>query len=372
MKRHWWNGSMTLLVIRDADQAVKQVSVSKMLVVSVPIVAVISISGLFLAMQWKSTAHIQELQGQVTSQTMALDVTVKDKDEAIRLLKSEVIRLSSQAESVKDQLEQMSSLEKQLQQFVEGYIAPSDASKHSAMLSTPSQSSRWNERIQVGGEDIEASTDQILNLANRSRIDLKQVSDMLNTMQRSVPTTLKQAQYRQSTIAGTPSIWPTKSRRITSSFGYRQDPMHGRAAFHAGLDIGGELGDPVYAAADGKVIEAGFQPARGNYIVIRHVNQLDTWYMHLQSILIDVNDTVAKGDRIAKLGNTGRSTGPHLHFQIVQRGEPIDPFPYVRNALYETTSSKKSIPTPLIRTRRSSEPLTSLSTRADSYPIYQS
>lgn len=371
MKRHWWNGSMTLLVIRDADQAVKQVNVSKMLVVSVPIAAIMSITGLFLAMQWKSTVQIQELQGQVTTQTMALDVTVKDKDEAIRLLKNEVIRLSTQAESVKDQLEQMSALEKQLQQFVEGYIAPPGEQRNSAMLSAPAQAPAWNERNQVGGEDIEANTDQILQLANRSRIDLQQISEMLNTMQRSVPSTLMQAKNRQTTIAGTPSIWPTKSRRITSNFGYRQDPMHGRAAFHAGLDIGGELGDPVYAAADGKVIEAGFQPARGNYIIIRHVNQLDTWYMHLQSILVDVNDTVAKGDAIAKLGNTGRSTGPHLHFQIVQRGEPIDPFPYVRNALNENANSKKLLPSPLIRTRRSTEPLTSLSTRAETYPMHQ-
>lgn len=342
---------MTLLIIRDVEQAVKQVNISKMFVASVPIAAILSTSGFFLAGQWKSAAQIQELQKLVSTQTIALEVTVKDKDKVIRLLQNEIVRLSSETESVKSKMEQISKLENQLQLLIKGYIVPS-AKLKSAMLSTDlRQSPAWNERKQVGGENTEVSIRQSLELAHRSCSDLKQVNDTLHTMQKLVPATLKKVQNIKTTIAGTPSIWPTKSRRITSGFGYRQDPMHGRAAFHAGLDIGGKLGDPVYAAAEGKVIEAGSQPTRGNYIVIHHGNQLETWYMHLQSLLVDVNDNVSKGDHIAKLGNTGRSTGAHLHFQVLQQGKPIDPFPFMRHALTDKLTSTNSLPPSLTRNR---------------------
>lgn len=332
MKRHWWNGAITLLIIRDAEQAVRQVNVSKLFVVSfVPIAAILSISGLFLAVQWKSADQIQELQELVSTQAITLDVTVKDKDKVIRLLQNEVVRLSSETAAVKSKMEQINKLEKQLQLFIKDYIAPSTKLKGTALFTDLKQSSAWNKHNQVGGENMGASIQQSFELAHRSRFDLKQVNDMFHTMQGLVPATLKQAQDIQVTIARTPSIWPTRSRYVTSSFGYRQDPIHGRTVFHPGLDIGGELGDPVYAAAEGKVIEAGFQPARGNYIVIHHGNRLETWYMHLQSILMHVNDNVSKGDLIAKLGNTGRSTGAHLHFQVLQHGKPIDPFPLIRN-----------------------------------------
>ncbi|MCY9516424.1 M23 family metallopeptidase [Paenibacillus apiarius] len=330
MKRRWWKGRMTLLVIRDAEQTVRQLNMSKMLIVSVPIAAVLSISGLILSMQWKSAAHIRDLEGQLSNQSAALDITVKDKDEAIRLLQNEIVRLSSETQSVKARVKQMSELELQMQQFVEGYInVPEDTNSPSTYTA---QHTAWNERVQVGGEARKVRSEQIIDLAHRSSFDLEQVRRMLATVQRSAPATLKQALTKQTTIAGTPSIWPTTSRRITSSFGYRQDPLNGRAAFHAGIDIGGEMGDPVYAAADGEVTEAGFNSGRGNYIIVRHVNQLETWYMHLQRIDVKAGERVAKGDEIAKVGTTGRSTGPHLHFQIVQKSEPIDPLPFVGNA----------------------------------------
>lgn len=348
MKRRWWKGRMTLLVIRDAEQTVRQLNMSKMLIVSVPIAAVLSISGLILSMQWKSAAHIRDLEGQLSNQSLALNITVKDKDEAIRVLQNEIVRLSSETQSVKDRVEQMSNLEMQMQQFVEGYI---DVRTEKDSPSTyTARHTAWNERVQVGGEEQKVRSEQIIDLAHRSSFDLEQVRHMLATVQQSAPATMKQALTKQTTIDGTPSIWPTTSRRITSSFGYRQDPLNRRAAFHAGIDIGGEMGDPVYAAADGDVIEAGFNSGRGHYIIIRHVNQLDTWYMHLQRIDVEAGSRVAKGDEIAKVGSTGRSTGPHLHFQVVQKSEPIDPLPFVGSAPSVTSaSSSTSQPSPLNR-----------------------
>ncbi|WP_213470606.1 peptidoglycan DD-metalloendopeptidase family protein [Paenibacillus dendritiformis] len=341
MKGRWWNGRMTLLVIRDAEQAVKQMNVPKMLVVSVPIAAVLSISGLVLSMQWKAAAEIRELEGLLSNQSEALEVTVKNKDEAIQRLQNEIVRLSSETETVKQRINHMSSLEKQLEDFVEGNsgVSKDSGGKQARFVRTAGR----NEHRQVGGEEIGVSTEQMLELAERSRLDLVQMKRMLSSIQRNAPAVLNQAQKKQELIAGTPSVWPTKSRRLTSSFGYRKDPLTGYAAFHAGIDIGGETGDSVLAAAEGEVIEAGFNASRGNYIIIRHVNQLDTWYMHLQRIRVSVGDKVGKGDTIGALGTTGRSTGPHLHFQIVQRGEPIDPLPFLTKASAGTPAEGRSV-----------------------------
>ncbi|MNM99562.1 Murein DD-endopeptidase MepM [compost metagenome] len=99
---------------------------------------------------------------------------------------------------------------------------------------------------------------------------------------------------------------------------------------HAGRDIGGSIGDPVYAAANGKVVDTGYNSARGNFITISHPSGLKTNYMHLSKILTKVGATVKQGDTIAELGSTGRSTGPHLHIEVVKNGSTVDPAKYLR------------------------------------------
>src|SRR5262249_50694788 len=141
---------------------------------------------------------------------------------------------------------------------------------------------------------------------------------------------LRKAEERRAEAAAVPSEWPTVSRKLTSGFGYRTDPIDGGSAFHAGVDISGEIGDPVFAAGDGQVKEAGFDSERGNFIIIAHRNGLESWYLHLSKINVNQGDLVHRGDAIGKMGNTGRSTGPHLHFQIVLRNEPVNPLRYLR------------------------------------------
>ncbi|WP_054939010.1 M23 family metallopeptidase [Paenibacillus ihuae] len=117
---------------------------------------------------------------------------------------------------------------------------------------------------------------------------------------------------------------------ITSSFGYRSDPFEGSSAYHSGIDIAGSIGDPVYAAMDGEVTASEQMGARGKYIIIKHTNGLETWYMHLNGMTVTVGDKVNKGQQIGTLGNTGRSTGPHLHFQVVKQNKAVNPLGYVK------------------------------------------
>lgn len=321
---------MTLLVLRDANRPVKQVQVSKPLVVAVPLLALLSISGLIVSLQVRSEQTVSRLEHQLEQQTLAFEAVVTNKDEAIQRLQNEVISLSSQSREMMERIERVAELEAELQNFIDKY-GDGDA-KNLGKLSSLS----WDETMDalgnsgIGGEFIAVHDNEIERLAASTRDEFAAMNEMLDEMEKHVPLTLKQAKQTQYSLSGTPSEWPTLSTRLTSNFGYRTDPFTGRAAFHAGIDIAGKIGDPIYAAAAGKVVTATRDGSHGKYIVIEHPGGLQTWYMHLSDIDVSVGDEVKKGDSIGNLGNTGRSTGPHLHFEIVKGGKAVDPMPYLK------------------------------------------
>ncbi|MNG13333.1 Murein DD-endopeptidase MepM [compost metagenome] len=98
---------------------------------------------------------------------------------------------------------------------------------------------------------------------------------------------------------------------------------------HTGYDIDGEYNDPVYVTAAGKVIAAGFDGEFGNYIIVDHTRGIETKYMHLNKILVKRGESVTKGQQIGLVGSTGRSTGSHLHYEVLKNGIQIDPKPYL-------------------------------------------
>ncbi len=117
----------------------------------------------------------------------------------------------------------------------------------------------------------------------------------------------------------------TSYRRISSRFGYRSDPFRRRLALHAGIDFKAAYGSPVLATAPGTVIRAGWTGSYGKLVEIRHDNGLVTRYAHLSRIRVRAGQRVRAGDRIGRLGNTGRSTGPHLHYEVRLFGKPLNP-----------------------------------------------
>jgi murein DD-endopeptidase MepM/ murein hydrolase activator NlpD len=129
-------------------------------------------------------------------------------------------------------------------------------------------------------------------------------------------------------LATTPTAWPTNPNVITSDFGGRNDPLQKSASFHTGVDIRGYYGTPVYATADGFVTMAKYYGSYGNAIQIKHSGKFQTLYGHLMRIDVEVGDSVKKGDIIGLVGSTGRSTGPHLHYEVQLYGEPVDPKDY--------------------------------------------
>jgi len=136
------------------------------------------------------------------------------------------------------------------------------------------------------------------------------------------------SEMERNRIFGRLFIYPTRGR-ITDRFGMRRDPFTGIRRFHNGVDLAGPVGTPVNASMSGKVAMLGYNPTFGKYIILTHPDGFQTLYGHLDSFRVQKGEIVKQGQRIADMGNSGYSTGSHLHFSIFRRGEPIDPFQYL-------------------------------------------
>ena len=124
-------------------------------------------------------------------------------------------------------------------------------------------------------------------------------------------------------------MWPV-SGPITSPFGYRMHPVYHRMILHAGIDIGVPTGTTVAAAAEGRIIVAGYEGDCGNMVAIDHHGGLSTMYCHLSQIFVSVGQDVQRGQAIGAAGATGDATGPHVHFQVMQDGHPVDPMSFLK------------------------------------------
>ena len=127
-----------------------------------------------------------------------------------------------------------------------------------------------------------------------------------------------------------PTEQPVKAGHLGSSFGWRIDPFTGRSALHTGLDFQANPGMPILAAAGGVVVTQEVHPAYGNMVEIDHGNDLITRYAHASKVWVHKGDLVRRGQKIAEVGTTGRSTGPHLHFEVLKQGRAVDPMSFVR------------------------------------------
>lgn len=150
----------------------------------------------------------------------------------------------------------------------------------------------------------------------------------------------------QRGLQGIPRVVPAAGSHISSGFGYRSDPFTGGGAFHAGLDFKGPIGAPIFAAAGGKVAFVGRRPGYGNCIEIDHGNGLRTRYAHMSRFRARVGQPVAAGQAIGAVGSTGRSTGPHLHFEVRIQDHPVNPRPFLEvapNVLKEARFNRSTV-----------------------------
>lgn len=192
-----------------------------------------------------------------------------------------------------------------------------------------------NGLIQNNGLDPIRVDEAALNVPEEYRYDIKETSIKLDeltgraTLQEQTMHELYELlQDQKALLSHTPSVWPTNGW-VTSGFGYRASPFTGRIQMHEGLDVATRIGMPVIAPADGVVVRVHTVEGYGKTLVIDHGYGVSTTYGHNSEVLVKPGDKVKRGQVICKAGNTGISTGPHLHYEVRVNGVPVDPRKYI-------------------------------------------
>ena len=158
--------------------------------------------------------------------------------------------------------------------------------------------------------------------------DLSELETRAKTQENSFTELHEQLMRQSSMLAATPSIWPSKGW-VTSGYGERTSPFTGFQGLHKGMDIANRVGTPVVATAEGMVVQAGNDPGLGKIVIISHGWVSSPPTAIFSELMVRPGQKVKRGQRIATMGNTGRSTGPHLHYEITQNGVSVNPSKYI-------------------------------------------
>ena len=177
------------------------------------------------------------------------------------------------------------------------------------------------------------------NFAINVAEEIDQLNSQLKVQRESYNSVIKTAIEKEKKIDCMPGIQPVSVRdfsRISDYFGWRKDPFNGDRRMHYGVDLTGPRGCPVYCTGNGIVSRAEYAPGYGNMVEVNHGYNFKTRYAHLDKIAVHVGQSLNRGEIIGSLGNTGRSTGPHLHYEVRHRNKPVNPLDYYRNNLSAT------------------------------------
>ena len=183
-------------------------------------------------------------------------------------------------------------------------------------------------RDQVAGRRQERQG--VLNAATYEREMAERAYRELIETSKQIETMIRRIQSGEKNIGGSTGtmVWPAEGE-ITSPFGWRVHPIFGTQRLHTGIDIGADYGDATRAADGGVVIHSDWMGGYGNAVIIDHGNGISTLYAHNSQLLVSEGQTVAKGQTVARVGSTGYSTGPHLHFEVRQNGSPVNPLNFL-------------------------------------------
>lgn len=257
------------------------------------------------------------------------DLYLLGERDDLRALRAENVELRAQVERLEDHVQGMATAVERVQQFdaqLRRMTMLSDPERNLGVgpvgelkegPSDPLTASSAGLKRDLLGDDSDRAVDLI-----RRRLDfLKKESQLTENSVRNLQVYLED---QDALLSATPSLMPAKGWK-TSDFGFRVDPYTGLQQMHNGRDISANIGAPVIATGDGQVVWAGPQGAYGNVIMIDHGHNLTSVYAHLSEIGVKVGDAIKRGVLIGKVGNTGRSTGPHLHYEVRVGGVPQDP-----------------------------------------------
>jgi len=245
-------------------------------------------------------------------------------------------RLGSQAEEILTQRKQLQQFAGDINTLKGKLLALSEFENKIRIIANIEKSADQDSLFGVGGsipEDIDATV-PLVEKHNSLIREMHEKTDQIHLATDKQATSfgslIDYLEDQINLLASTPAIRPAKGWK-TSGFGYRKSPFTGLREFHKGLDIAGRQGTKVIATADGIVSYCGYKGLMGNTLVIDHGYGMMTRYGHAHEILVKAGDIVKRGDKIATIGSTGRSTGPHLHYEVLHNGIRVNPEKYILN-----------------------------------------
>lgn len=267
-----------------------------------------------------AAARERELSRTLAYLTEALEQTAHQRDESIALMaeaKDEVEALNYAAALAEERQERVF---RQIEDAVTMSMEPLDEMFRAAGLQTE----------QIIGQVRSTYAGQGGPLMPITMSTRGESPDRMSLRANEVLSALDELNVYRIAAEQLPFSMPVRSNfRLTSGFGYRRDPINGGRRLHAGTDFAGPRGTPIYAGGDGTVIFAGRQSGYGLMVEIRHPFGLTTRYAHMSRIRVSEGERVSRGDRIGDMGNTGRSTGPHLHYEVRRDGDPVNPMTFI-------------------------------------------
>jgi murein DD-endopeptidase MepM/ murein hydrolase activator NlpD len=178
-------------------------------------------------------------------------------------------------------------------------------------------------------EKLRAEKDE-KGLVQQMRTDIERLKSEATSQEESLSELEKLLQTKREVLVHTPSIWPLQGW-VTSGFGFRTNPFTGLTQMHEGMDISNRIGFPIIAPAEGIISDIGSDWAHGRIVVISHGFGVITRYSHLNKVLVRVGQRIKRGEKIAEVGMTGKTTGPHLHYEVRLNGIPVNPMRYILN-----------------------------------------
>ncbi|MFC0215597.1 M23 family metallopeptidase [Paenibacillus chartarius] len=318
MKQRWWRKKLTLMLIAGANRRIVRLKLPEISLFAVPTVLVTIAAGgtlAFVLLHDRYETTQAQMQKQFEGTEQQLQHTIESKDAELVHLQASLIDLTQQAEQFKAKVEEIKQLKQVLAVMTDG--------------ATASAANKPEQPQPVGGTELTPTAADVAQTIVTTKMSLTSMINDMNGLMASLAESEAKLAEAQHIRDITPTLWPTRSRTVTSGFGIRLDPFSERPAMHSGIDFAGNTNDPVYAAAEGTVAVAGYDGQKGNYVIINHGRGLATEYMHMTKLSVKSGQLVKKGQQVGFMGSTGRSTGTHLHYEVHKNGSPVDPRPYL-------------------------------------------